>query len=361
VDQSDGDHLDIGAEASGATIEVSRPGFRGDDALHPRLRAVIMAGRYYGMELDPDEFRNVENAEVPTAASLSAWIREAGMWSRAVRLKWRHLQRLYDAGPVVLLFTDGSAGLLTGANAEHKVVFIRDPMAPEGEAAVPVDELRLSEVWSGEAVLLRANRGLQEADAPFSLRWLIGLVMTERKSLRDIGVASLTMSFLAIFPPLAVMMVMSHVLEHHSWSTLTLLSVLMGIFVVYETVLGFARRLIILQVGVRVDTRLNLHVFNRLIRLSIDYFERHPAGETMHHVSAAAFSVLDRQHAGLDRAGISLCHNFDYPRVFAVAAGFAGAGDSGGDQPPCSVGRDGLRHPDGEVAGAGASAEGAVG
>jgi ATP-binding cassette, subfamily B, bacterial HlyB/CyaB len=285
VDQSDGDHLDAGVGASGATIEVSRPGFRGDDALHPRLRAVVMAGRYYGMELDPDEFRNVENAEAPTAASLSAWIREAGMWSRAVRLKWRHLQRLYDAGPVVLLFADGSAGLLTGANAEHKVVFIKDPMAPEGEAAVPVDELRLSEVWSGEAVLLRANRGLQEADAPFSLRWLIGLVMTERKSLRDIGVASLTMSFLAIFPPLAVMMVVSHVLEHHSWSTLTLLAVLMSIFVVYETVLGFARRLIILQVGVRVDTRLNLHVFNRLIRLSIDYFERHPAGETMHHVS----------------------------------------------------------------------------
>ena len=87
----------------------------------------------------------------------------------------------------------------------------------------------MSEVWSGEAVLLRANRGLQEADAPFSIRWLAGLVLKEKKSLRDIGIASLTMSFLAIFPPLVVMMVVDRVLEHHSWNTLSLLAILLGI------------------------------------------------------------------------------------------------------------------------------------
>ena len=31
--------------------------------------------------------------------------------------------------------------------------------------------------------------------------------------------------------------------------------------------------------------KLNLHVFNRLIRLPLDYFERHPAGETMYRVT----------------------------------------------------------------------------
>ena len=91
------------------------------------------------------------------------------MWSRAVRLRWRHLMHFNNTGPVVLLFTDGTAGLLTGVNPEHKVVFIKDPRGPTAEAPVPVDELRLTEVWSGEAVLLRASRGYAEADAPFSL------------------------------------------------------------------------------------------------------------------------------------------------------------------------------------------------
>ncbi|MGH7212450.1 MAG: peptidase domain-containing ABC transporter, partial [Acetobacteraceae bacterium] len=193
--------------------------------------------------------------------------------------------RLREAGPVVLLFKEGGAGLLVGSNSEHKVVLIRDPLAPEGEPAVAVDEMRLAEVWSGEVLLLRANRGQVEADAPFSLRWLAGLVFTEKKSLRDIAIASFTLSMLTIFPPFLVMTVTDRVLTHHSISTLIFLSVVLSIFIVYETILGFARRLIIVTIGARIDTRLNLHVFNRLVRLSLDYFETHPAGETMHRIT----------------------------------------------------------------------------
>ena len=39
------------------------------------------------------------------------------------------------------------------------------------------------------------------------------------------------------------------------------------------------------MVGARLDAKLNLHVFNRLLRLPLDYFERHPAGETMYRVA----------------------------------------------------------------------------
>jgi len=207
------------------------------------------------------------------------------MWSRAVRLRWRHLMRFHNTSPVVLLFTDGTAGLLTGVNAEHKVVFIKDPRGPAADAPVPVDELRLLEVWAGDAVLLRANRGYTEADAPFSLRWLVGLVLQEKRSLQEIGIASLTLSFLTILPPLVVMTVVDRVLAHKSYSTLTLVATMLAIAVAYETLLGYSRRLIILVVGTRIDAKLNLHVFSRLLRLPLDYFERHPAGETMYNIS----------------------------------------------------------------------------
>ena len=276
------------ATDTGGGIDAGLPaGAAGEDSapLHPRLQAVILAGRYHGIELDPGEFRGTAGDKVPSAASLSAWAQAAGMWSRAVRLRWRHLMRFSNTAPVVLLFNDGSAGLLTATNAEHKVVFIKDPRGPAADPPVPVDELRLAEVWSGDAVLLRASRGFSEVDAPYSLRLLMSLVLQERKSLRDIGVASLTLSFLTIFPPLLVMTVVDKVLTHNSYSTLTLLSVILCIGIMYETLLGFARRLIVLVVGTRIDAKLNLHVFNRLLRLPLDYFERSPAGETMYKVS----------------------------------------------------------------------------
>jgi len=152
VNQSSADGGGIGAGMS------STAGGAGRGPIHPRLLAMMMAARYYGLELDAEEFRLGQDETVPTAAALSAWAQTAGMWSRALRLRWRHLFNITGAGPVVLLFNDGSAGLLTGSNSESKIVLIRDPRAPEAEPPIPVDEMRLAEVWSGEAVLLRAER-----------------------------------------------------------------------------------------------------------------------------------------------------------------------------------------------------------
>ena len=278
------------AQAGGGGDSVDTGMSLGSDAprsgpIHPRLLAMMMAGRYYGLELDPIEFRGEGGEPIPSAAALSTWAQSAGMWSRAVRLRWRHLMGFQDTGPVVLLFTDGTAGLLTGANPEHKIVMVRDPRAPEADPPVPVDEMRLAEVWSGEAILLRAQRGHADADPPFTLRWLFGLVTQEKVALRDLFIASVALSFLTIFPPLIVMTVMDKVLTHHSYSTLVLISTILAIMILYEMLLGHARRLLILVVGVRVDAKLNLHVFNRLIRLPLDYFERHPAGETMYKVT----------------------------------------------------------------------------
>jgi subfamily B ATP-binding cassette protein HlyB/CyaB len=254
-------------------------------AIDPRLQAIVTAARFYGTELDPADFRGTRDEAMASAASLSAWAREAGLWSQAVRLRWRQLMRLQDSGPVVLLFTDGGAGLLTGVDPARNAVMLEDPRAPAGSPTIAVDELRLTQVWAGEVVLLRATRGIGEAEAPFTMRWLGAVVMKERGSLRDIGIASLTLSCLTIFPPLVVMTVVDKVLTHRSYSTLGLLATMLGIGVVYETLLGHARRIIVLIVGTRIDTRLNLHLFHRLLRLPLDYFERHPAGETMYKIN----------------------------------------------------------------------------
>src|ERR1700730_3320157 len=257
----------------------------GGDVIHPRVQAVMIAARFHGMELDPSEVVSTGAQDMPSAASLSEWAQSAGMWARAVRLRWRQLLHFVDTGPVVLLLTDGSATLMVGANADRNVVFLSDPRALASEIALAVDELRLERVWSGEAVLLRAQRGQMETDAPFTLSWLSGLVLQEKPSLRDIGLASLTLSVLTIFPPLLVMTVVDKVLTHHSYSTLALLTAILGIGIVSETLLGYTRRTIVRVVAAGLDTRLNLHLFNRLLRLPLDYFERHPAGETMYKIN----------------------------------------------------------------------------
>src|SRR5215471_4434246 len=287
VDMSIGQCLGSGTQRYMPTFPTEAGGGRetSGNVIHPRVQAVMVAARFHGVELDPKEIASTTAQHSPSAASLTEWAQSAGLWARGVRLRWRQLMQLADAGPVVLLLTDGSATLMTGANAERDVVFRPDSRALTIEIAVAVDKLRLARVWSGEALLLRAQRGQMETDAPFTLGFVSSLVLREKRSLRDIGLASLTLSFLTIFPPLLVMTVVDKVLTHHSYSTLALLGTILAITTIYEAVLGYARRLIVMVVGARLDAKLNLHVFNRLLRLPLDYFERHPAGETMHKIA----------------------------------------------------------------------------
>ena len=256
----------------------------GSDALKIRLEAATAVARFYGVTLDPNDLRLGPGEDIPSPASLIQWMRDSGMWAKAVRLKWRHLMKLDEAGPVILLFNDGSAGLLTGISTATNTVLLKDPRAPQGDAPIPVDELRLSQVWTGEVILARPERGTAEEDQAFTLGWLVRLVLKQKSVLRDIFVASLTITLLQLMPPLLIMIVVDKVLTHQSMSTLAMICLLLFVMMLYEMILGSSRRLLILSLGIRVDSFLSLHVFNKLLKLPLDYFEHNPAGEVSYRV-----------------------------------------------------------------------------
>lgn len=249
-----------------------------------RMDAILAAARFHGVDLDPAAFAAEAGSTTPSAAALAAWARDGGLWARALRLRWRHLFKHGDAGPVVLLLRDGGTALLVGASARDAVVFLRDPAALEGTPPVAVDELRLTQIWDGDAVLLRRWRGTADADAPFGLAWLWRLVLRERSLVRDAVMASAALSFLTLGAPLLVMGVFNRVVVHKSLSTLVLIATIFGLVVLFETILSHVRRQIILAATARVDTRLNLFIMDRLLRLPLEYFERNTAGATTHRI-----------------------------------------------------------------------------
>ncbi len=265
--------IDIG------TIGGERPGLDADT----RVLAVVAVARHHGVDLNATDYRPAVGETVPSPASLAAWASEQGLSAKAERLRWKALFKLQGNAnpppPVVLLFKDGTAGLMVATDAAKNIVWVRDPRSPGIESAVAIDEFRLGQAWGGEVLLIRRVRGQSEVDAPFTLSWLMGLVLREKGSLRDISMASIAVSALTIVPPLLVMTVVDRVVVHHSMSTLVLLSVILLITTAYETLLGYTRREIVQVVSTRVDAKLNLHVFNRLLGLPLDYFEKNPAGQ----------------------------------------------------------------------------------
>ncbi|MFT9016072.1 MAG: peptidase domain-containing ABC transporter [Acetobacter sp.] len=246
----------------------------------------MAVARFHGLELDIHDFVADPAEASPSPASLVAWLDGQGAVARAMRISWRNLVRMSNSPPIVLLLRDGGAAIMVNTQPARNVVWLRDPLCDDNAPAVPVDHARLQRLWGGEVVLIKRRRDESEADAPIGLAWLARMVLREKRSLRDIGIASLTLSVLQIFPPLIVMQVIDRVVSYRSMSTLVSISGLLIIVSFYEVLLGYGRRELSMVLTTRIDARISLHVFARLLALPLDYFERQQAGNVLGRVMA---------------------------------------------------------------------------
>lgn len=143
-----------------------------------------------------------------------------------------------------------------------------------------------------------------DARAGFGFRWFVPELLRHRAVWRQVLLASLFLQLLSLAFPLITQAVVDKVVVHRTQSTLVVLGVAMGIFVVFSAVLGWVRQYMVLHTGNRVDAVLGASVFEHLFKLPVNYFERRPTGviaARMHGVeairefiaSAAVTLVLD--------------------------------------------------------------------
>jgi ATP-binding cassette subfamily B protein len=248
-----------------------------------RLRAVIAAARHYGVELDRNEVRFPSGGS-PEPAALVDWLRGAGLWARGVTMRWQSLLGLQSSGPVVLLFRDGGATLVTRVDKARERIWVRDPAAEVDVEPVPVDGPTLARQWDGETILLRAERGSAYDNEPFGIVWVGRLIWHDHKLMRDIFLASVMMTVLAIISMLLIMVVVNRVITYRSYNTLGLVAGMLGAGALFEAYFGFIRRQLTVVLGRRVESRINLELFRRLLGLPIDYYEKNQAGSIMYRL-----------------------------------------------------------------------------
>ena len=249
------------------------------------LFALAALASRLGLDTSVEQLRRrfaIESGE-PSTGTLIAMARELGLEAQAVHLTFAELPRLAKTLPAILRAKDGGALLLEDARSDPmkgSVAIIRDPTASNDEL-VAIEEIRLAEVWEGEVILVKRAHSATDEQQPFGLAWLAGQVLRERKIFGDIAGAALVSTVFAVAPPFIFMIVLDRVLVSHSYSTLNVLVGAILLMVVFETVLGYLRRVLTQVATTRIDGRLNLYVVEKLLKLPMDYFEHNPTGRTL--------------------------------------------------------------------------------
>jgi ATP-binding cassette, subfamily B, bacterial HlyB/CyaB len=151
--------------------------------------------------------------------------------------------RLGPALPAILLLKNGSPMVLLHSerHAEPPHVVLRDPDAGE-DSPLTLDEHRLALGWAGEIILIKRDYRLRDQDQPFGLGLIISQLLRDHRIARDIAVAAVVLSVLALGPIIFWRLLIDRVLYYQSFDTLAVLCTAMLVLILFETVFGYMRR-----------------------------------------------------------------------------------------------------------------------
>ncbi|PKO24722.1 MAG: ABC transporter [Betaproteobacteria bacterium HGW-Betaproteobacteria-8] len=176
-------------------------------------------------------------------------------------------ERIPEYGLALVVKTDG----------ERVLLVTQDSPAPK---TIPLSEFNTQ--FSGQIILATPQQKAVEEDikapAKFGFKWFIPELLKHKKIWREILLASFAIQLVALATPLGTQVIIDKVVVHHTVSTLIVIAVALGIFLIFNAAMGWVRQYLVLHTGNRIDAVLAHKVFGHLLHLPMRYFEHRPTG-----------------------------------------------------------------------------------
>ena len=252
------------------------------------LRALSRLASRHGLQLSPDQLRRNYpfDGDEPPVQQLIRIAEGSGFSVKRLNIRAGELAKLAGATPCLLLLNNGRYALLdriqTGSGAP--TALLEDLEGAEGTSLL-LDEPRLFQVWSGEALLMKRAWRLTDQDRPFNFTWLFGQVLAERGLFRDISISAFFISLLSLAPPLMSMILIDRAMYNRNESTLKVMAFGMLVLILFETAFSWIRKRLTGLATARIDGRINIHILDKLLDLPLSFFERSTTGEIAGRVS----------------------------------------------------------------------------
>ena len=245
------------------------------------IGALVIVARHRGLDLSEKQLRRDHRLGPgePSPEALLEIAAASGMRAAVTRLRFRDLMDLKEALPAILLLKNGNAMVLLRAEQKGQPprVVLQDPVAGEDDLLV-LDEPRLELAWAGDVILIKRDHRLRDEDRPFGVGLIVAAILRDRRIARDVAIAAFLLSILAVAPILFWRLLIDRVLYYRTLDTLAVLCVAMLVLILFETLFGYMRRFLVLHVTSRVDVKLSTYMFNKVLSLPLEFFERSSTG-----------------------------------------------------------------------------------
>lgn len=286
------------------------------------LECLIIVARQHGIHLTTQQLihDNQLTGGSISPKDLLRCAKRVGLQGKRLTLRWRQLTNLKRALPAIVYLTNGVPMVLREVKASNEVeqVVLVDPEVSE-DAPLVLDRVRFEAVWDGAVLLLKKDYSIRDEEQPFGIGLIISLIFRERRILRDVVICALFLSLLALFPILFFRLMTDRVINNYAVNTFYALCIALALCTIFETIFIATRRALLSHLITRMDVKISTLIFERVIRLPITVFEKHPVGLIARNMNEAqkVRAFLTNQVFGtvLD----SICLIFFLPVMFLLS------------------------------------------
>ena len=95
---------------------------------------------------------------------------------------------------------------------------------------------------------------------------------------RDIAIAAIVLGFLGLAPIMFWRLMSDKVINYKAFNTFWVICIAMLVIVAFEAIFFFLRQFLVHKLTARLDVKLSTYVFDKVLNLPIDFFERTQVG-----------------------------------------------------------------------------------
>jgi len=249
------------------------------------LRSLFLLALHHGVQLAPEKFSGADQAD--TVGSVLGMMRSVGLSGRILKnRKWDDLTALGSAFPIMAERKTGHWVIVASAISYpdgRNVVAVLDPLTEQtGIALVPSEQFE--ETWTGRLILCKRRFTFLDESQPFGLSWFLPEISRYSRYFRDVAIAAIMSSLIALATPLFFQIMIDKVIPHHSYQTLFAVILAFTITAIFDGVFNYVRQYLMLFATNKIDARLASRTFAHLLRLPMHFFESHTAGVLLRHM-----------------------------------------------------------------------------
>ena len=250
-------------------------------AMRGSQKSLILVARQLGIHIGPNDiperFKNDERELSPK--EMCELAHSFNLKAKSTKITDNELIKLLTKKQQILRLQNGryviALRVIDSKDDDKSILFLDTGVTTPKPQQISIKELKKG--WDGQVILLKARLKAFEEQSELKLSWLIGESLRNRSVMVQVVIVALILNIFAVVPAVFMMLVLDKVVNYEAYSTLYVIT--SGVIVAYlfNGILGFLRAYLLDFLSQKVEAKLSVRVFEKLISLPMQRFHRESA------------------------------------------------------------------------------------